>query len=303
MKIFLTGATGYIGGVVAEKLLQGGHQVVGLARSEASADALQKLGVEPRIGSLTDIRSLTDAARAADGVIHTAFDAGSHDFEAANSGDVRAVGALIAGLQGTGKPLIYTSGTGVLGDTGRTVYDEQTPIAPSELPAVQALQKRVDTEKAVLEAADVRGIVLRPPNVYGRGDGRAVFWMVREAARKLGSVPYAVGSEDNLWAFVHVDDLADLFVLAIEKATGGELFHAGAQPGLRTKDIATALSQGMGLGGKTVALQIPELAAAIGSPPMADYWASNSQSSSEKARRVLGWEPRHLDLLGEVAQP
>jgi nucleoside-diphosphate-sugar epimerase len=303
MKVFLTGATGYIGSVIAEKLLQAGHQVVGLARSDASARALERQGIEPLRGDLNDTQTLTDAARATEGVIHTAFDLGSHDFAAANAGETRAVEALIAGLQGSGRPLVYTSGTGVLGDTGETVYDEQTPIAASELPAVKALQMRLDTEKTVLSAPGLRGVVLRPPNVYGRGDGRAVLWMVRAAAQKLGAVPYGIGAEDHLWAFVHVDDLADLFVLAVEKAPGGELFHAGAQRGLRTGDIATALSRGMGLGGKTIALKRPELAEALGSPAMADYWSSNSQSSGEKARRVLGWKPQHLDLLGEVGRP
>jgi nucleoside-diphosphate-sugar epimerase len=210
---------------------------------------------------------------------------------------------VIAGLRHTGKPFVYTSGTGVLGNTGAIVYDEDTPVVPSERPAVRALQQRLDTEKAVLGAAGVRGIVLRPPNVYGRGDGRAVFWMIREAAKKLGAVPYAMGSEDNRWAYVHVDDLADLFVLALDRAPAGELFHAGAQSGLRTQDIAVALSWGMGFGGRTIALEMPELEAAIGFPFVAEYWASNSQSSSGKARRMLGWKPRHLDLLGEIGLP
>jgi nucleoside-diphosphate-sugar epimerase len=302
MKIFMTGASGYIGGVIVEKLLEAGHRIVALARSDASAHRLDQQGIEVLRGDLSDARSLTLAAQAADGVIHNAFDMSTGDFAASNAIDAKAVEALIEGLRGSGKPLVYTSGTGVLGDTGKTVYDEDTPIAPSGLPAVQALQMRLHIEGAVLNAGGTRGIVLRPPNVYGRGDGHAVFWMIRAAARKLGAVPYAEGAGDNLWSYVHVEDLADLFVLALEKAPGGQLFHAGAQGGLRTQDIAVALSHGMGLGGNTVALEMPALAEAIGFPPMADYWSSNSQSSSEKARRMLGWEPRHVDLLGEVAR-
>lgn len=303
MKIFMTGATGYIGSVISEKLLEAGHQVVGLARSDAAAATLEKQGVEPRRGNLDDTDGLSDAARTVDGVIHTAFDSSSLDWASATVGEAKAVDAFLAGLQGSGKPLVFTSGTGVLGDTGAIVYDEETPIVPSERPALQALQMRLKTERAVLDASGVRGVVLRPPNVYGRGDGHAVFWMIRAAAEKLGAVPYAIGSEDNRWSYVHVDDLADLFVLALEKAPGGELFHTAAQVGLRTHDIATALSRGMGLGGKTIALELPQLAEAIGFPSVADYWASNSQSSGEKARRVLGWKPQHLDLLSEVGQP
>jgi nucleoside-diphosphate-sugar epimerase len=303
VKIFMTGATGYIGSVIVEKLLAGRHQVTALARSDASAQALAQHGVAIVRGSLDDTGILTESARYADGVIHNAFDMSTGDFAASNAIDASAVDALIAGLQGSGKPLVYTSGTGVLGDTGTAIYDEDTPIAPSPFPAVQALQARIDIENAVLNAQGLRGVVLRPPNVCGRGDGHAVFWMIRGAAQKLGAVPYGAEAGDNLWSFVHVEDLADLFVLAVEKAPAGELFHAGAQAGLRTADIATALSRGIGLDSKTVALDRDALVEAIGFPPMADYWSSNSQSSSEKARRMLGWTPRHVDLLTEVAQP
>jgi nucleoside-diphosphate-sugar epimerase len=302
MKIFLTGATGYIGSVIAEKLLTSGHDIVGLARSDESANILTSRGITPHRGDVNQPDTLMIGARHTDGVIHTAFDTSSGDFSQANTGEARAVDALIAGLRGSGKPLILTSGTGVLGNTGDIVYDEDTPIAPAESPAVQALQMRLGVEQSVLDAAHLRGVVLRPPNVYGRGDGQMVFWALRAAARRLGAVPYAVGTDDNRWSFVHVDDLADLFVLAIEKAPAGELFHAGAQRGIRTADIATAISHGMGLGGKTVTVELPELEEALGMPAMAHYWASNSQSSGDRARRVLGWTPRHLDLLGEVAR-
>jgi nucleoside-diphosphate-sugar epimerase len=159
---------------------------------------------------------------------------------------------------------------------------------------------RLDVEQAVREAADIRGVVLRPPNVYGRGHGQMLFWALRAAAQRLGAVPYAVGTEDNRWSFVHVDDLADLFVLAVDKAAAGDLFHAGAQSGIRTADIATAVSHGMGLGGRTIALRISGLEDALGMPAMAHYWAANSQSSGDKARRVLGWTPQHLDLVADV---
>jgi nucleoside-diphosphate-sugar epimerase len=302
MRIFLTGATGYIGSVIAEKLMAAGHDIVGLARSDESADTLTDRGITPYRGDVNEPDTLPTAARAADGVIHTAFDTSSGDFSQANAGEAKAVDALIAGLRGTGKPLILTSGTGVLGDTGDTVYDEDTPIARAVTPAVRALHMRLGVERRVREATGLRGVVLRPPNVYGRGDGHMVFWALRAAARRLGAVPYAVGAENNRWSFVHVDDLADLFVLAVDKAPAGALFHAGAQSGIRTVDIATAVSHGMGLGGTTVALELPELEDALGMPAMAHYWAANSQSSGDKARRVLGWTPQHLDLVAEVSR-
>jgi nucleoside-diphosphate-sugar epimerase len=302
MKIFMTGATGYIGSVIVEKLVQAGHQVEGLARSAASAQALQDLGAEPRLGSLSDTQLLTDAAREADGVIQNAFDLRA-DFVSATTDEARAVDALIAGLHGSGKPLVYTSGTGGLGDTGTIVFDEETPIPAPQSPTVEALQRRFATEKAVTGAAGLRGVALRPPNVYGRGGGQSVLWLIGAAAQKLGAAPYPVGAGDNLWSLVHVDDLADLFVLAVEKAPAGELFHAATQNGLRTADIAAAIGHGVGLRGKTVALERADLADALGVPPLADYWSTNSQISGAKARRVLGWDPQRNDALGELARP
>jgi nucleoside-diphosphate-sugar epimerase len=303
MKIFLTGATGYIGSVIAEKLLHAGHEVTGLVRSKESAQKLEKQGILPFFGDLNAPESLVSVAQEADGVIHTAFDLDSRDFLTASSIEAKAVKVLVAAMEGSGKPFIFTSGTGVLGDTKDVIYDENTPIQLSGSPTVRALQIRLETEKAVLNAVGMRGIVLRPPNVYGRGDGRVFFMMLRAAGQKLGAVPVAEGAEDNLWSYVHVDDLADLFVLAIDKATAGELFHAGAQSGIRSKDIAAALSTGLGLDGKIVALPKAELGEAFGMAAMADYWASNSQSSKEKAHRMLGWEPKHVDLLSEAEQP
>lgn len=308
MNVFLTGATGYIGSVVAEKLQTAGHHVIGLARSAASSKALEARGIEPVRGDLDVTQSLVEAARAADGVIHAAFKFEGGDFVTSVAAEVSAVRALIGAMQGTNRPLVVTSGTAILGDTGERVFDEETPIITpardvgTEDPGLKALRVRIEMEKDVLRSTGVRGIVLRPPNVYGRSDGRSVLTMLKAAGRSLGAVPYAAGTADNRWSFVHVDDLADLYVLALGKAKAGELFHAGAEAGLRTKAIAEAVSQSIGLGGKTVELTIPELGQAFGVPPLAGYWATNSQSSSEKARRVLGWKPQHVHTLEEIAQ-
>lgn len=315
MHVFLTGGTGFVGSVVAEKLQQAGHHVVALARSDASAETLRARGLAVVRGTLDDVQGLADAARAADAVVHTAFDLGAGDFGAAVATEVQAVQALIGAVRGTDKPLLVTSGTAILGDTGDRVFDEETPIpAPpgGEPGAADAgpadggmggIRARIGVEQDVLTAAGVRGIVLRPPNVYGRSDGKSVLTMLRFAGQKLGAVPYAAGTGDHRWSFVHVDDLADLYVLALEHAGPGELFHAGAEAGLRTRAIAEALSRGLGLGGQTVELSIPELGQALGFPPLAAYWATNSQSSGDKARRVLGWRPKHVRMLQEIARP
>jgi nucleoside-diphosphate-sugar epimerase len=303
MKVLLTGATGYIGSVIAEKLQNAGHHVSGLARSEASAAVLESLGIEVVHGDLDSVEILVEAPQKADAVIHTAFDLGNGDFDNAVAKEKLVVRAFIKSLTNTNKPLIVTSGTAVLGDTGDRVFDEETAILGAPKPGMGAILARLEMEQEVLQAKDVHGVVLRPPNVYGRSNGRAILTLLTFAAHALGAVPFASGTADHKWTFVHVEDLADLYVLALEKAKQGELFHAGAQSGLRTKSIAEALSTGIGLGGKTAELDIPALGSALGAPPLAGYWANNSQSSSEKARRVLGWKPKHEDLLGELAKP
>ncbi|WP_075836113.1 NAD-dependent epimerase/dehydratase family protein [Deinococcus marmoris] len=303
MNIFLTGATGFIGSVIAEKLQAAGHQVIGLARSEASAQLLQERGISSVRGGLEDISVLKDAVRSADGVIHTAFNA--QDFVGSVETDKQAVRAMLAEMAGSEKPFILTSGTALLGDTGITVFDEQTPIPPfppTADPGLKALSERLQIEQEVLDAKGVRGIVLRPPNVYGRSNGQSIVNVLKMAGQRLGAVPYATGSADHKWSFVHVDDLADLFVLAAEHAQGGELFHAAGEYGIRAKAIAEAVSRSLGQDSQTTELDIPDLGAALGMPSMAFYWASNSQSSAEKARQVLGWQPKHTRMLEEIAQ-
>jgi nucleoside-diphosphate-sugar epimerase len=310
MNVFVLGATGFIGSVVAETLQHAGHRVVGLARSAASAAALEARGIQPVRGSLESSEVLTEAARAADAVVQAAFMQEGHDFVASVAVERTAIRVLRRALDGTGKALLVTSGTAVLGDTGARVFDEDTPIVLPESNTSQgardvvarALGERLVMEKEVLGAGGVRGIVLRPPNVYGRSDGQSVLAMLRRAGRALGAVPYARGTADHRWSFVHVDDLAQLYLLALEGARGGELFHAGAESGLRTRAIAEATSHQLGLGGRTVELELPALGEALGAPPMAHYWASNSQSSSEKARRVLGWRPEHVRMLEELVR-
>ncbi len=127
------------------------------------------------------------------------------------------------------------------------------------------------------------------------------FAALRGAGTGLGAIPFPRGSGDNLWSFVHVDDLADLFTLALDRAAGSQLFHAGAQSALRTRDIAAALSRGAGWEGRTIELPLAELRPLFPVAALADYWSQNGQSSREKAERLLGWRPRHLDMLGEIA--
>jgi nucleoside-diphosphate-sugar epimerase len=292
MKVFMTGATGYVGSRLADTLLAQGHQVAGLARSVESEAALRRRGVDPVRGNLKDVDILTAAARAADAVIHTAFHI-ERDLSASIRVEGEALAALLSAVRGADKPLISTSGTAVLGDTGSSIFDEQTPIPP------HTRRGRIDNEEIVLGARDARGIVLRPPNVYGHGDGTQTFHKLRHVGQQFKAIPFASGSGDNLWSAVHVDDLVDLYTLAL-RSDGQQLYFAGAQSGLKTRDIAGALSHSMGWGGRTTELPIEEMRAAFPLPVFADYWATNSQSSSEKAKRLLGWKPSRLDALGDI---
>lgn len=309
MKIFLTGATGYIGSVIAEKLLEKGHEVSGLARSAAGVEQLRLKGIIPVFGDLDDLELLSEAASKTDGIIHAGFKQHENGFLASMTNERKTVSALLDGLKNAGRPLVYTSGTGMLGDTGTTVYDEKMPTRfvkgkhPIEDNGEMALAaiERIKTESDVLNASAVRGIVLRPPNVYGRSNGHALLTHLIQASKKISSVPYADFSRDHLWSFVHVDDLADLYVLALEKSGPGELFYAGAQTGLKTSALAETLSIGLGYKGKTAEVKMDELINLIGMPFIADFWTWNNQSSSAKAERILGWKPKHTDMLKEIA--
>lgn len=229
-------------------------------------------------------------------MIHLAFQCKA-DVAATIAAERRAIAAMLRALAGTGRPFVFPSGTSVLGDTGHSVPDEGAVVAP------HPLDERLMTERLVLEAEGVRGVVVRAPNVYGRGDGQALFAALRQAGAGLGAIPYARGSGNNLWSFVHIDDLADLFALALDRSGAGQLFHAGAQSGLRTRDIAAALSRGAGWHGRTLEMPLADLRPLFPVSALADYWSQNGQSSREKAGRLLGWRPRHLDMLDEIAGP
>src|SRR3954469_16063815 len=205
MRIFLTGATGYIGSAVAERLRAAGHELTALARSDASAAKLSAAGIQAVRGDFSDPSSVGPAARAADGTISLAT---TYDPNI----DGPAIDAILDALAGSTKPFIYTSGIWSHGDTGGKVVDETSPPRPAPL-----VSWRQAVEGRVLQAASrgIRSIVIRPAIVYGRGGGIPAGFA--ESAQKDGAARY-VGTGENRWPFVHVDDLADLYALALEKA-------------------------------------------------------------------------------------
>lgn len=297
MKVFLTGATGYIGSVVAEKLQAVGHSIIGLARNEAAAERLVKRNIKPFLGDLENPEQLADAARQADGVIHTAL---IHDFDnwaSAINSDCQVIEAFTNALAGTDKPLIATSDTSVLGDTGAEIMDEDYPIATSFL-----LAERAKAETAVIRASqqNIRSVVLRLPlYIYGRGGGTSYVPMRLQEAQKIGVVHYVAPGEHRVSA-ANVDDVAQLYILALEKAPAGSIFHAATESGVSEKAIAQAIGHVVGCRIEGISLEQATLKWGRG---IAAFFSINNQISAKKAMRQLGWNPQAaLSLLDDIAQ-
>jgi nucleoside-diphosphate-sugar epimerase len=285
MKVFLTGASGYIGSAVAERLLAAGHEVSGLARSDAARDKLTRAGVRPVRGDFSDPKSVAEAARAAEGVISTAT---TYD----PSIDGPAIDAILGVLEGSNRPFIYTSGIWSHGDTGGKVVDETSTPNP-----VPLIAWRQGVEQRVLEGAErgIRTVVIRPAIVYGRGGGIPAGFV--DAARKEGVARY-VGTGKNRWPMVHVDDLADLYLLALESAPPGTLLLAVSGPSQPVAEIAAAASRGAGAGGKTAAWPLEDARQKLG--PSADALVLDQQASGKRAQELLGWKPHRPGVLEDL---
>jgi nucleoside-diphosphate-sugar epimerase len=296
MRVFLTGATGYIGSVVAEKLQAAGHTVIGLARSSATAARLEERQIIPFIGDLKHPDGLADAAEQADGVIHTAFIHNFDDWAGAVRADIRVIEALTQALAGSAKPFIATSDTSVLGDTESAIADEDYPIAEGFL-----LAERAKAERAVLAAAQqtIRSAVLRLPlYIYGRGGGTSYIPMRLQEAQEIGITHYVAPGTHQISA-VHVDDVAQLYVLALEQAAAGSIFHAATESGISEAAIAWAISQVTGTPVKGISW---DAAVAKWGEGIATFFSINNQVSADRAIRELDWQPQaKLSLLDDLA--
>ena len=290
MRVFVTGATGFIGVAIVRELLTTGHEVLGLARNDAAADALTRLGVEVWRGDLSDTASLIAGARACEGVIHTAF---IHDFSAyaaAAETDRRAVEALAGALEGSGKPFVSTSGTALLAP-GRIGSEKDAPAPGS------AAGLRAASEETVLAAAGrgVRASVVRlPPSVHGPGDHGFVPALI-DIARRSGIAAF-IGDGANRWPAVHRLDAARLFRLALEKAAPGSRLHGVAEEGISLRAIAEVIGKGLGVPIRSIA----DGEASAHFDWLAGFVAIDNPTSSAVTRDALGWRPRELDLLTEM---
>jgi nucleoside-diphosphate-sugar epimerase len=290
MRVFVTGATGFIGPAIVRELLASGHEVLGLARSDAAVRALAQMGVDAHRGDLSDINSLAAGARACGGVIHAAF---IHDFSAyaaAAATDRHAVEAMTGALEGSGKPFVLTSGTALLAP-GRVGTESDAPAPGS------AASLRAASEATVLAAAgrSVRGSVVRlPPTVHGAGDHGFVPALIDIARRTRVSA--FVGDGANRWPAVHLLDAARLFRLALERAAPGARLHAAAEEGVTLRAIAEAIGAG---------LDVPVRSLAKDAAPahfdwLAGFVAMDNPTSSVITRNSLGWHPQEPDLLSDL---
>jgi nucleoside-diphosphate-sugar epimerase len=290
MKVFVTGATGYIGSAVVRELLAAGHQVTGLARSDESAAALKAAGAEVQRGTLDDLDSLQRGARAADGVIHLAY---VHDFsniEASGAIDLHAVEAMLAALEGTGKPFVNTSGTLMLAMLGRLGREED--VGPAGM-------RRVDSEDATVSMArrGVRSSVVRlAPTVHGEGDHGFVASLIG-IARAKGVSAY-VGDGSNRWPAVHRLDAARLFRLAVEAAPAGSRWHGAAEEGVPFRDIAAAIARQLKL--PTASVSAEEAGAHFSW--LGGMVALDNPASSALTRQRLGWRPQQPALIADIEQ-
>lgn len=297
MKVFLTGATGYIGGTVAKALCAAGHEVVGLVRpgGQSQEDAIKAKGISPVYGTLDDSALLTQMAGETDAVIN-----------AANVDHRGSTETFLSALNGTNKPYIQTSGSGITADMAggeptTAIYEDDDVVVP--LPARAA---RIALNNFVLAAAGngIRTAVIAPPMIYGRGTGMnpnsiQVPAMIK-VAKKFGVAKY-VGRGENRWSNVHVEDLADLYVAVLERGKAGAFYYAeNGENSLR--EVAMAISRMLGYGNRADSLTVPQAIAEYGELMTNLSFGSNSRVRAKRAHEELAWFGKRASLIDDIEQ-
>jgi nucleoside-diphosphate-sugar epimerase len=302
MRFFVTGASGWIGSAVVPELIGAGHQVTGLARSDASADSLEAAGAKVQRGTLDDLDTLRDAAAASDGVVHLAFKhelAFSGEFDAAADADRQAVETFGEALASSDRPLVIASG--MLGLAPGQVVSEQDGHGRDS--AIAGFgggpQTRWETSELALSLAErgVRSSIVRlPPTNHGDGDNGFMATIVA-IAREKGVSGY-IGDGTNRWPAVHRLDSAQLFRLAVEKAPAGSTLHASAEEGVPIGDVAEVIGRH---------LDVPVVSISAEDAPehftwLAGFLGLDSPASSTQTQELLGWHPTHPGLIADLEQ-
>jgi len=288
MRIFVTGATGFIGSVVVPELIKAGHQVLGLTRSDAGAQLLTAAGAQVHRGELTDLESLRKGATQSDGVIQLAF---IHDFSKFKENceiDKRAIEALGSVLAGSNRPLIVTSGTAGLGAPGQLATEDMDVPPNFPFPRV--------SEQTALSLKDVEASVVRLPQVHDPVKQGLVTYLIA-LAREKGVSAY-VGEGRNRWSAAHVADVARLYKLVLEKNEAGAKYHAVGEEGVPMRDIAETIGQGLKIPVKSVSPE--EAQSHFGWLGM--FATHDLQASSAITRKKLGWNPTGPGLISDLKQ-
>ncbi|MBB3979936.1 SDR family oxidoreductase [Rhizobium sp. TRM96647] len=290
MKMFITGATGFVGSAVVRELLAQGYQVLGLARSDRSADALAKMGAEVLRGDLEMPETLRQGARTSDGIIHTGFVHDFSRFAEACAIDRTAIETLGAAIESTQKPFIVTAGVAFLDAAG--------PLTVEADPAFPPSGTYPRASEAAAKALSDRGIptsIMRlPPSVHGKGDHGFVPMLI-DIARRTGRSAY-IGDGHNAWPAVHVDDAARAFRLAVEGGASAETYHAVAEQGIPFREIAEAIAGGLGI--PCVSLSVEEAQEHFGW--FFGFASIGQPASSDWTRARLNWNPTGPGLLADI---
>ncbi|MDR6952518.1 nucleoside-diphosphate-sugar epimerase [Ancylobacter sp. 3268] len=290
MRVFVTGATGFVGSAVTAELLAHGHDVLGLARSEDRAARLKRKGAASLIGDLATPETLRQGAQTCDAIIHTGFVHDFARFAASCAIDETAIEAMGATIAGAGKPFIVTAGLAGLGVEGRAATESDGAPPPSP-----AYPRASDSTARRLSARGIPTAIMRlPPSVHGRGDHGFVPMLI-EAARRNGRSAY-VGDGDNVWPAVHVGDAARAFRLAIEQRPGAETFHAAAEAGIAFREIARTIAEGLDL--PCASLTGEEARAHFGW--FLGFASMHQPVSSAWTRERLAWTPAGPGLLDDI---
>lgn len=292
MHVFLTGANGWVGSVVARELIEAGHSVVGLVRSKEKGEALAASGITPLVGSLTDLDVLRQGAGDADGVIHTAFGLDHSRIAELAEEDRKAIETFGEVFAGSDRPILVTGGLGLL-PSGETFTEDARP------PVIPGFPRFSEHAAFALAERGLRASVVRlPRSVHGLGERHGFVPMLRAVACEKHVSAY-VEDGQNLWPSVHRLDAARVFRLAVERGGRGEAFHAVAEEGMPYRLIAEAIGRQNNV--PTKSLTREEAEAHFGG--LAMWVAGNGPASSAWTRTALGWEPREIGLIADIDRP
>ncbi len=292
MRVFLTGANGWIGSAIARDLLADGHAVTGLVRSKEKGEAFASAGGTPVVGSLGDFDVIRDAVRDTDGIVHTAFGLDLTKIKEMAEEETRTIEAFGEAFAGTDRPIIVTGGV-LLTTPGEMFQEDARPPVAREFPRAS------EQSGFALAERGLRAMVVRNPrSVHGQGETHGFVPLLAAIARKKG-VSAFVGEGDNLWPAVHRLDAARAYRLALERGVRGEAYHAIAEQGVPFRQIAEAIGRQLGLPSRSITSD--EAEAHFGGIAM--FAAGNGPTSSERTRQALGWEPREVGIIADIERP